>query len=324
MAVSSDHKMTTCLNISICIFLFVQLVLLTRTHGFPIVIHAAGDEDKLKPKKLPPLSAACDASLSNSSEKKGKYYDACMKSVDCKGNQKCVAIMPKNEEFKISCEEGMKDQKEREKRCLCIPQDLRELFKCEGEDKCGEGQGCGFRNKPNGEIVMKQPFCVSNEMNFECYRQVTAGLSLEGKGPEESAEGSPEVSETPQNDGTGGNGEGVCIGTKHLGEFNQDELVFDEHQMANVLCDNAGSCATPGHIVIWEGQGIMMKTYCNIVGGCTREKMTVNSPKWKAGRRIKSDSEGLSFSVYAARYESNVEESVLKSVVRMEMWSLGN
>lgn len=50
-----------------------------------------------------------------------------------------------------------------------------------------------------------------------------------------------------------------------------------------------------GHIVIWEGQGMMMKTCCGIVGNCRHDRMTVNSPRWKSGRRVRSESKGRSF-----------------------------
>lgn len=111
---------------------------------------------------------------------------------------------------------------------------------------------------------------------------------------------------------------GVCIGAHLLTSFHKTQLVFDSHQKANVLCDQFGSCATPGHIVHWKGEAMMMRTYCKRVDdGCNKQVMLVNSPRYERKLRVDSLSPHLSFTAFAARFESVGEELLLRSAVRM-------
>lgn len=110
---------------------------------------------------------------------------------------------------------------------------------------------------------------------------------------------------------------GVCIAIDHLNEFDTDELVFADHRKASVLCDKDNNCATAGHIVVWNGKGMMMKSYCDLIDGCTKKTVMVNSPKWKRGLRVKGNGQGLEFSALAARYETKAEEAVMDIAVRM-------
>ena len=112
-----------------------------------------------------------------------------------------------------------------------------------------------------------------------------------------------------------GEGGGVCVASKHLGGFEDKELVFETHKRAAVLCDERGNCATPGHMVVWKGQGMMMRRYCGYVG-CVPRVMMVNSPKWRRNMAVPSESEGLTFSAFAARYETKAEEVVLSAFIR--------
>lgn len=108
---------------------------------------------------------------------------------------------------------------------------------------------------------------------------------------------------------------GLCIGVNALAHLPQQELVFDAHPTAPVLCDLNGSCATPGHVVVWNGSAMMMKSYCRDVG-CVRNIMQVNSPTFRRARRIDSQTKGLLFTALAAKYETMVEEHLLRTVVR--------
>ena len=75
--------------------------------------------------------------------------------------------------------------------------------------------------------------------------------------------------------------DGGCIGAHLLKSFHKTQLVFDSHRKANVLCDQFGSCATPGHIVHWKSEAMMMRTYCKqIEDGCNKRVMLVNSPRY--------------------------------------------
>lgn len=99
--------------------------------------------------------------------------------------------------------------------------------------------------------------------------------------------------------------------------MSRDKLVFGEHRESKVLCDVNESCATRGHIVVYEGRAMMMKSYCEVVGRCVEKTMFVNSPKFVKGLVVASKSKGLHFTALAARFESRIEEQALKLVVRM-------
>lgn len=107
-----------------------------------------------------------------------------------------------------------------------------------------------------------------------------------------------------------------CIAASALQNMRREDLVFDEDRFASVLCDSSGSCATPGHMVVFKGRGMMMKSYCAIVR-CQKRQMKVNSPKYRRGLRIPSDSEHLQFSAFAAKYESSPEELAMSTVIRL-------
>lgn len=108
----------------------------------------------------------------------------------------------------------------------------------------------------------------------------------------------------------------VCIDAEALAHMPANELVYERHRRAKVLCDQWGSCATAGHIVRYRGVGMMMKKYCSIVG-CVQRVKEVNSPRYKMGLRIPCKSEGLVYTAFAARYESFVEETMLSTAVRL-------
>lgn len=108
----------------------------------------------------------------------------------------------------------------------------------------------------------------------------------------------------------------VCIDADALAHMGRDELLFEEHQTANVLCDDSGSCATPGHVVRYRGVGMMMKSYCGLVG-CVEKVIKVNSPRYRFGVRVPSKTEGLEYTAFAARYESMAEETTMAAAVRM-------
>lgn len=107
-----------------------------------------------------------------------------------------------------------------------------------------------------------------------------------------------------------------CIDVQALTHLESHQLVYSEHAHAEVLCDAKGSCATPGHIVVYFRKGMMMKTYCETVGGCTRKIIMVNSPRLTAVRRVESKTEGLMYTAFAARYETVVEEAAMAVLVR--------
>lgn len=110
----------------------------------------------------------------------------------------------------------------------------------------------------------------------------------------------------------------ICVDAAALAHLDARDLVFDTHRRAAVLCDTMGSCATPGHMVHFSGRAMMMRTYCQqAVGGCSRTVKEVNSPKFKRALRVPSRTEGLSYTTFAARFETVAEEHVLKTLVHI-------
>lgn len=109
---------------------------------------------------------------------------------------------------------------------------------------------------------------------------------------------------------------GACIDAEMLEHLEDKELVFAEHKRKKVLCDLKGSCATPGHVVIWNGKVVMMRTYCRDVQ-CVWKAMLVNSPKYRIGLSVPSRTEGLAFTAFAARFETMAEERFFSAAVRI-------
>lgn len=125
----------------------------------------------------------------------------------------------------------------------------------------------------------------------------------------------------------------ICIAAHLLSHLPSEALIFSEHRRAAVLCDGSGrhSCATPGHMVVYEPHGaMMMSTYCArfAPSGCEKRVMLVNSPRMRRRVRVVSRGVGmkeegsgsgnrLEFTALAARHGTKVEERVLALVVRM-------
>lgn len=145
---------------------------------------------------------------------------------------------------------------------------------------------------------------------------------------------------------------GVCVDAAALSAVHPSHLVFPSHRRAAVLCDPQGSCATPGHMVVFQGRVMTMRLYCE--DRCERRVMWVNSPRmdmrlrlrlsgWRRGNdeetwsggeempggrmeengssniavRVKSRTEGLFYTALAARFESRLEIAALRILVRL-------
>lgn len=132
-----------------------------------------------------------------------------------------------------------------------------------------------------------------------------AGSNLSGQGGMESAE--PE--ESPEVE--------VCVDAKLLGHLSGNDLVFPVHRRASVLCDRAGTCATAGHMVVFDGAGMSMRLYCEkfVEGGCDKRVALVNSPRMSFGLRVESRTSRLHMTAHAARFGSRVEELVLGRLI---------
>lgn len=126
------------------------------------------------------------------------------------------------------------------------------------------------------------------------------------------------VSFSDADNGEGNCGDAVCIAANMLTSFRADELVYDVHMRAQVLCDVSGSCATAGHMVVYKGETMMMESYCGLSGvTCTKHATVVNSPRMKRRLRVGSRTEGLEFTALAARFRTKMEERLLSGLVRM-------
>lgn len=127
----------------------------------------------------------------------------------------------------------------------------------------------------------------------------------------------PELEDGSEGDGATDEPEDeICIGVHHLSHMTYKELVYSTHRVARVLCDKQDSCATPGHIVLYRGEAMMMRKYCTITR-CVQKIMRVNSPRYSRAARVDSHTQDLRFTAFAARYESAAEERLLGAFVRI-------
>lgn len=111
----------------------------------------------------------------------------------------------------------------------------------------------------------------------------------------------------------------ICVAVSSLNGLQPSKLVYAKHRKAVVLCDNFDNCATPGHIVEYKGQAMMMKSYCGLVKQCIRRMKLVNSIRMEAGLRVESKSSDLKFTAFSARYGTIVEETILGHIIRLGM-----
>lgn len=108
----------------------------------------------------------------------------------------------------------------------------------------------------------------------------------------------------------------VCVEVGALSHLRPSELVYNRPRRAVVLCDKFGSCATPGHVIMWQGSAMLMHTYCKSHTECVRAIKHVNSPRMKRLVRIPSHTKGLLYTPLAARFVSRLEESLLRGLIR--------
>lgn len=114
----------------------------------------------------------------------------------------------------------------------------------------------------------------------------------------------------------------VCIAVHALMDVPRHQLIYAQNRQASVLCDEKRNCATPGHIVTFEGRAMMMKSYCELIErerrtkvGCEKVVLHVNSVSMKRGRRIDSFNSQLKYTALAAAHESKFEEIGLTVLV---------
>ena len=232
-------------------------------------------------------------------EGKGLTGESCRSHLGCKSPRLC--FVDKNGSRQVCAEQG-EGEVIRPQGCRCLP--LR-LFSCERTDQCVQGEKC------SKNVCIAQQISVIPPVVLQSLQQGKGNESVVFDDGNSTEQEGNEVADTQP----GIVSDAVCIAVHHLGEMTKQDLVFDTHRLANVLCDASNSCATAGHIVVWKKQPMMMTSYCEIVG-CTTKVTLVNSPKWRIGKRVDSHTNHLSFSALSARYETSAEEQLMSLAIR--------
>lgn len=191
--------------------------------------------------------------------------------------------------------------------CVCLEfNTLRSGIVCENSNICPLGQRCAPSNVFKGTrchscLATNATSVFPDQDDENCF-------SKNSKTPN----GIPSPSPSPETQTP------ACIAVDLLTHLSRNELVFRDHIRAAVLCDAGGSCATPGHMVQYDGVYMMMRSYCAILeGGCRETVKFVNSPHMMSGIRLPSNSAGLKFTALSARYETTVEERALSFLFRV-------
>lgn len=173
--------------------------------------------------------------------------------------------------------------------CVCIEVGAS----CDTSEDCGTNERCTEGTILGGNTVILSCFACSVNPD---------DLNIEGISWEDVDDKCPRI----------------CVSVDALSGFSPEELVFGEHRRTSVLCDHYENCATPGHMVLYSGRAMMMRTYCEqLQYGCSQRVKFVNSPRMKAGLRIETKSESLKFLAFAASYESRTEEAFIAGLVRL-------
>lgn len=259
---------------------------------------------------LPPLERTKLVARQDSPPENGYYLDPCDKQEDCLFPNSCLSIEEIDgiSQF-VQCEntEG--------EGCACLRSEVSGCTSCKG---CPSKETCvnideedpGFYQcvSVNAAIRLRLLGDKVDELGctllptMSATPSVTPTISISPLPP--SLSPSPSVSPTTD----------VCIDAKLV---SKEQRLFTKNRRANVLCDGNDSCATPGHMVVFNGVPMSMSEYCESVSArCTQKVILVNSPKFAFGVRVKSQTSGLEFSALAARYESRFEKAFLAAALR--------
>ncbi|KAI0557241.1 hypothetical protein FGB62_327g012 [Gracilaria domingensis] len=225
----------------------------------------------------------------------GQSFGNCSQSSDCRNLGKCVYGRFDYETGYTCC--GGRDNSE----CYCLP---KEPEPCSNDFDCNEiGEMCM-------ESFGKPAKCVSrgnSETLVNEWGMYPAGT--------QNQDTRTKTDETGKNTTVS---ESSCIALHHLSGISPEKLLYRTRRVARVLCDKQNSCATPGHIVKYNGISMMMSSYCeNDDVSCSHEIMEVNSPRYSVAAEVMTHTSGLSFTAFAARYRTQYEEMILSALVRM-------
>lgn len=216
--------------------------------------------------------------------------------------------------------------------CRCVPASA--TASCEQDSDCQSGELCTVVYDQVRYLV--PPFCFSAALvraRPDIYVELASADVAPPASPTPaftrlppSASPSdslpPSVSSSPSlppssTDSISLGDENVCIHAAALSHLPSDSLVYPTHRRATVLCDADGSCATPGHLVIYNHSPMLMRNYCACCAICSRRVAFVNSPRMRVALRVRSQTRGLLYTALAARFETVAEERLLRALVRV-------
>ncbi|KAI0564610.1 hypothetical protein FGB62_25g144 [Gracilaria domingensis] len=298
------------------------------------------------------LIIACLASNFSISVAVGASLARCVTDDDCVPQLQCLATtdlvalnqctdqdpycvcVPRDSLIKLFCDQTQ-DTCSKDETCIPIPDSLIEQIQpafalaqiqlcmdtsqakfvqnvstCQDDSQCPDGGECV-------QVSDASSFCASSLRTEELLPELSPEISPEQfpeasepgePGTVESSFESPFESEQPD--------EAVCIAAKSLSHMNREQLLYAKHYRARVLCDRQGSCATPGHMVLYKDRPMMMSSYCSQVP-CRFDIMPVNSPKYQRKLRIPSATGDLTFLAFAARHGTKTEETLLRTATRI-------
>lgn len=218
----------------------------------------------------------------------------------CAGNRKCVQFLDDNSTDLCAYST---------EPCFCLPTELK---KCTSSAACENGERCARNENGStacfscGRVEADERFTAVDD-DAVCTTPSPSALTdtRESPSPSPSVKLVESIPPEPQ----------PCIAVSHLTHLGARGLVFQKHVRASILCDPSGSCATPAHMVTFHEQAMMMKTYCSIIGTCSKRVGWVNSPRMDLALRVSSNTEQLMFTAFAARYESTFEEMLLRLLI---------
>ncbi|CDF33151.1 unnamed protein product [Chondrus crispus] len=255
---------------------------------------AASSDEPLSTPQPKPIDEENPANTSSASSSTppfttgGLTWDPCRSTDECKGERTCEIVT--KEEARLEC------NNDQESICNCIPD---RVISCASNADCeASGEICAERT----DVGRSRLFCISQraEEVLDFFEPVTPS-------PTPLITSNPPPADTPE--------PFVCIDARILSHLAAEELIFKKHAHATVLCDKNESCATPAHMVIFNDETMMMKSYCSIVS-CKEMAMLVNSPRYRRGMTVETYTNGLQFTSFAARYGTLIEERILSSVIR--------
>lgn len=183
-------------------------------------------------------------------------------------------------------------------------------------DECTVASSICYCIDQNAGTCNSSKDCVKGERCEKCEDDLQMCYSCEADldGNEHIDDGNGNCASTTK----GSSPSSSCISVDALSDIKNEDMVFSTHAQATVLCDEQNNCATPGHIVVWKNIPMMMKTYCSSMK-CRRSVKLVNSPRMKQGLRVTSNHPDFHYTALSARFETVVEEHVLRGLILIGM-----